>query len=313
VRPLKRKEMNGMKNETKRDKEVWRPVVGFEGLYEISSYGKLKRLAGFTPLIRKGYKDTQVYRPETILKSTLNRKGYLRNDLYRFDNKTKEYKRTPTTIHKLVAEAFIGPRPTKKHQVSFINGNKGDIYYKNLRYVTNTENQIHARKLGLRPPNPKNWDYPHGKAVNQLELGTFTVIDTFGSISEASRQLKIPTTNICKVLQGDRGSAGGYGWELFDGENEYTRKRVEKLKKRKEKKVRFKNLVILEDVKTGEITKYVNMSNPKCPLAKNTVTKYANCGKPFTPYNNTKHNNSYMVTVEEVSEEKLREMENIIW
>ncbi len=197
------------------DKEIWKPVVGYEGLYEISSKGKLKRLEGETFSVRKGYKLTSIFRPEHIIKSQENINGYLHNSLYKFDG--TKYVRESVLIHRLVAEAFIGSQPSKsKNLVIFINGNKKDLNYKNLKWANNSEAQINARKNGTRGPNPSGWDYQHSIAVNQLEKGTSIIIETFGSISKASEKLNIPTSNICKVLKGKRGSAGGYSWELFE-------------------------------------------------------------------------------------------------
>lgn len=296
-----------------RKEETWLPVVGFEGLFEISSYGQLKRLVGQTISIRKGYKDTVFERPEKILISQYSHKGYLHNTLTYFDTKTQKYKNKRVLIHRLVAEAFISKQPPGKPQINHKNGIKDDNYYENLEWCNNTHNQIHAMEMGLRPPNSKNWEYPHGKPINQLELGTFRVINTYGSMQEAERQTGISYQNMRKVINGDRGSAGGYAWEEFDGENEHTRKRVEKLKEKNVVKDRSWNLVTLVNQKTQEITKYVHMNNPKCPLTKNMVGKYANTGKVFTPYNNTKHNNSYKVSVEKFLESELLLMKNIIW
>ena len=201
-----------------REKERWLPVVGFEGLYEISNYGKLKRLAGSTISIRKGYKDTIIERDEIILISQYNKKGYLHNTLTYFDSKTQRYKKKRVLIHRLVAEAFIGKQPPGKPLVHTKNGIKDDNYYENLEWSNNTHIQRTARAKGFRPPNSKGWDYPHSMPVNQLEKGTLRIIETHGSISEASKKLKIPTTNICKVLKGERGSAGGYVWELYGEE-----------------------------------------------------------------------------------------------
>lgn len=297
-----------------REKEIWAPVVGFSGEFEISSYGQLKRLAGKTIQHRKNTDEPVVFdRPEKILVSQYNHKGYLHNQLRYYDNSKTKYCSKSVLIHRLVAQAFIGPPPKGKPQVNHKNGIKDDNYYKNLEWCDNSENQEHARETGLRKPNDKGWDYPHGIAINQLELGTSNVIATFGAYMEAERETGIPSQNIRKVIKGQRGSAGGYSWELFEGENKHTKKRKQKIKKMTTKKVRHFNLVTFENIHTQEITKYVHMNNEKAPLSKTMVSKYGNSGKPFRPYNNTPHNNSYMVTIEKVSETKLKEMDDIIW
>ena len=69
--------------------------------------------------------------------------GYKRVAIY-VDNKA-----TDLRIHRLVAMAFI-PNPENKPQVNHINGNRSDNNVTNLEWCTNSENQIHAYKTGLR-------------------------------------------------------------------------------------------------------------------------------------------------------------------
>lgn len=193
-----------------REPEIWKPIIGYEGLYEISSYGRLKRLSRCNIRIRKGYKNDKMYYKEIILKNTISKKGYHRNYLYHHDGINMV--RKTIQIHVIVAINFIGKKPIDKPQINHKNGIKDDNYYKNLEWCDNTENQAHARENGLRPPNKKSWDYPHSKAVNMIDTINGNII-TFGSIREAERQTKIFSTNIGKVLRGKRPKAGGFFWE----------------------------------------------------------------------------------------------------
>ena len=197
---------------TKTYKEIWKPVVGYEDLYEISSYGKLKRLASSS----LGYKNEVSNRPERIIKSTINRKGYLRNDLYKHDYETSRMKRKCVLVHRLVAAAFIGEQPKDKPQVNHKNGIKTDNHYSNLEWCDNYENQMHARKMGLRPPNKKCWDYDGSKSVQKIDIKTNEVINTFGSSQEAGRMLGICSSNIRKVVRGERKNASGYIWRYIN-------------------------------------------------------------------------------------------------
>jgi HNH endonuclease len=54
------------------------------------------------------------------------------------------------TVHSLVAQAFIGPRPSRRHTVNHINGDKLDNRASNLEWATNREQQRHAASLGLK-------------------------------------------------------------------------------------------------------------------------------------------------------------------
>lgn len=110
--------------------EIWKDIEGYEGLYQISSLGRVRRI--------KGGKGTASGR---ILKSFAN-SGYFFVGLY-VNSKQKHI-----GVHRLVAEAFI-PNPDNKSEVNHINGNKHDNRIVNLEWVTPSENMQHAWRTGL--------------------------------------------------------------------------------------------------------------------------------------------------------------------
>ena len=97
--------------------EIWRPVVGFEKYYEISSYGRLRSLPRLKIL--------------KIDKAVLN--GY---KIYPLRQKYGRH------IHRLVAIAFI-PNPRKKPQVNHKDGDKLNNFVDNIERVTAKENNTH--------------------------------------------------------------------------------------------------------------------------------------------------------------------------
>ena len=107
--------------------EIWRDVVGYDGKYQVSNFGRVKSFQ----------------RGERILKLNLNRHGYLYVRPFR-DGKYKN-----TLVHRLVAQAFV-PNPESKREVNHINGIKADNRAENLEWVTASENQQHAFLIGLR-------------------------------------------------------------------------------------------------------------------------------------------------------------------
>lgn len=119
------------------DNEEWRAIVGYEGYYEVSSLGRIKSLARTT---RHGHK-----LKEKIVNQSLNNSGYLGIGLFKNSRQEK------FLTHRLVAQAFIGPRPDGK-QINHKNGAKGDNSAVNLEYVTPSENQMHSYASGLQTP-----------------------------------------------------------------------------------------------------------------------------------------------------------------
>ena len=105
-------------------KEIWKDVVGYEGLYQVSNLGNIRSL---------NYSRTKKVK---ILKQSTNRYKYV--SLSKLNNtKTK-------TIHSLVAEAFIGER--NGLMIDHIDMDKLNNSASNLRYVTNRENQHNTLK-----------------------------------------------------------------------------------------------------------------------------------------------------------------------
>ena len=124
------------------DFEVWRPVVGFESLYEVSDHGRVRSLPR---VIEKAQGPKRirckVRRPERILRTPPNSSGYavlrLQVNGTRFNRK----------VHKLVMEAFHGPCP-QGLEVRHINGRPSDNRLENLAYSTSSENRLDQARHG---------------------------------------------------------------------------------------------------------------------------------------------------------------------
>lgn len=110
--------------------EIWKPVKGYLGFYEISNLGRIKSL-----------KDNLGRDRELILKPQKRKDGYFIIDI----------KRSTKFLHRLVAEAFI-PNPENKPQVNHKDSNRGNNRFDNLEWVTASENMRHAYEYGNRKP-----------------------------------------------------------------------------------------------------------------------------------------------------------------
>lgn len=173
--------------------EIWKDIVGYEGLYQVSSNGVIRSL---------NYRGTS---KEKILKPRLSSSGYYQVTLF------KNGERKDFNVHRLVAMAFI-PNPENKGCVDHINGIKVDNRAENLRWATYKENlNFPLAKKHLsesRINNPKL-----SKAILQIDKVTGKIINEFPSIMEVKRQLEIDESNISSCCKGKLKTSGGYIWK----------------------------------------------------------------------------------------------------
>ncbi len=104
--------------------ETWRPVVGWENLYEVSSWGRVRNS-----------------RTGRVLIPSLSARGYLTV------SPCRNNKKTTYTIHRLVMEAFVGPKPAG-FQVLHGTGGPKNNQLSNLRYGTPSENETDKLRDG---------------------------------------------------------------------------------------------------------------------------------------------------------------------
>ena len=119
-------------------KEIYKDLVGFEGYYEVSNLGNVKRKKNKTI-----YKDGRnAYFSETVLKKATTKKGY---EMVYLSVKSKKHSKL---VHRLIANTFI-PNPLNKKTVNHIDCDKKNNRVDNLEWLTNKENMKHAFDNGL--------------------------------------------------------------------------------------------------------------------------------------------------------------------
>lgn len=133
--------------------EVWKDVVGYEGIYEVSDHGRVKSVSRIK--VRKNGSAMQI--KNRILKKSVNAHGY---EIVSLSN---DGKRDTRKIHRLVAEAFC-EKKNEKNCVNHKDGNKTNNYFENLEWCTHSENIVHAYEKQLR----KNGNITHLTNGNEV-------------------------------------------------------------------------------------------------------------------------------------------------
>ena len=160
--------------------ELWKDVVGYEGLYQVSRYGNVKNI-----------------KTNKVLKISTH-KGYQVLGLRKEDKIIRYF------VHRLVAIAFI-PNPNNLPEVNHKDENKLNNCVDNLEFCTHKHNSncgtVQQRKGAARR-----------RAVIQKSLDG-EVIKTYKSAIQASVDTGIAYEYICACIKGEYRTMGGYIWE----------------------------------------------------------------------------------------------------
>lgn len=170
-------------------KEIWKDIAGYEGVYQVSNFGRIKTLAHWQ-VYANG--DKHSYK-ERIRTPGIGPTGYLS---IRLGSRGRE-----AGVHRFVAETFI-PRVSGKNDVNHIDGDKSNNRVDNLEWVNRKENMKHCRKILKKEV---------GKAKTPIlciETG-----ETFESLSRAATTKGINLGHLSESLNGKRRTAGGLHWK----------------------------------------------------------------------------------------------------
>ena len=136
-------ELNSLNEQPMLNGEVWKDILGWEGLYSVSSLGRVKREE--RSVIRCNQYDAfSMTYPVKILKANNDSKGYPQVTLSA-QNFSFMKKKSVARVHRLVAQAFH-VNPENKPQVNHINAERQDARVENLEWCTASENQQHSYK-----------------------------------------------------------------------------------------------------------------------------------------------------------------------
>ena len=168
------------------DSEFWKTIAEYSGYYEVSNYGRIRRLP---TIIRYKNNSTRNY-PGKIIKQERTADGYLRVVL------CKENIKTRFMVHRIVAKTFV-LNPLNKPYINHKNSDRSDNRVENLEWCTQEENEQHAiDKLGKTMVGKT---YPH--PVYCVETDTF-----YKSMNECVKHLgnKACVEGINKAIKANR-------------------------------------------------------------------------------------------------------------
>lgn len=169
------------------EQEIWRPIEGYEGFYEVSNLGRVKSLARITAHGRK-IKEKQRKLP-------LN-KGY---PTIKF---SKDGEWELAYVHRIVAKVFI-PNPENKREVNHIDGNKLNNKVENLEWVTSSENVKHAYDSGLHTRTNVKGEYNNKAILTEKQVKEIKLLILDGRQNrELAAMYNVSRKVICDIKKG---------------------------------------------------------------------------------------------------------------
>lgn len=184
--------------------EYWRDIIDFEGLYQVSNYGRVKSLKRKT--------NNHYCNKDRILKVGKTKQGYYRIGLHK-DKKIYGY-----YVHILVAKAFIPNihnKPIIDHDKPVEKDYCNNCVY-NLRWVTQNENIKHCVNLGRHkgvPPILTGKENGRARPVIQYDLnGNF--IKQWWCVNDICKKYNYYHSNILRVIKRKNSKYHGYIWKF---------------------------------------------------------------------------------------------------
>ena len=162
------------------DAEQWKPVVGFEELYEVSNLGTIRAIA---TRIKKRLT------PRT-LKMQTSKKGY------RTVRLCCNYRKTSFLVHRIVLHAFVGP-PPKGCETGHYDGNRTNNKLSNLRWITSSENEADKQRHGRMQYGERN----HQAKLTAAKVLTIRLLCGRGeTATKLARCFGVARMSICRVI-----------------------------------------------------------------------------------------------------------------
>lgn len=194
--------------------EIWAPVPGYEGSYEVSSIGRVRSYLDRYSFGRNKYLDEPV-----VMTPQTHRLGYLYVTLSKDGKAHKGY------IHNLMGKAFI-PNPENKPEVNHKDGIKTHNVLSNLEWATRAENMEHALRTGLWD---KDASLAKAREAWQRKIYCYETDNVFESVEEASKFIDIDKSAITTCCQGKTYQVKGYHLSYLE-DRSWLQQNIDKIK-----------------------------------------------------------------------------------
>lgn len=181
--------------------EIWKDVVGYEGLYQISNMGNVRSIDHIT---------NNRFIKGRLLTPRSRQHGYLGIPLYGKGGHPTRNCRT-FSVHRLVAEAFL-PNPENLAEVNHKNENKQDNRLSNLEWISHRDNTCYGNAQEKKRLTNRERHNKFKPILQYSRSGEF--IKRFDCINDANRETGVPAGNIVRCAKGSKSysHAGGYVW-----------------------------------------------------------------------------------------------------
>lgn len=170
------------------EKEIWKPIRGYEGLYEVSSFGRVRRTDG------------------RFVKQQIINSGYF----------TVRLKSKTLLVHRLVCTAFV-ENIQNKPCVNHLDCNKLNNKASNLTWCTHSENNSWANHSLLQSISHIERLHKNklSKKIIQIDKNN-NIVNSFLSMRDAERKLGIDHSAICRCCKGEMKSTHGYTFKYAE-------------------------------------------------------------------------------------------------
>ncbi len=170
-------------------KEVWVPVKGYEGMYEVSDLGNVRSLDRAHLTRHKSGKLMSRPRKGSMKALTPDKNGYLKVRL------CKNGKAKTVGVHRVVLLSFLGENPCKPEGCHFDN-NPSNNQLSNLYWGTRQENEDHKTATGCRPITTVN------KLTRKDVDAAFRLRSEGLTLMEIGKRIGTHLSNVSLILKG---------------------------------------------------------------------------------------------------------------